>query len=175
MDCLALVVKSGDYPSLNKNATISSTSVKIGLKDVLYRHSWVARKQSCMYIWPRNNTLLPEQKKRQTCILYTGRLFFLYFVWQLEKSFGMTHFGQNLFHWGDVSYRSIDQWPVSYICVRHYAGRKILDVLVAQPKTCHHLSQAALWAYCGTGGGVPPGHTQILCPRNLWHISSVTL
>ncbi len=24
------------------------------------------------------------------------------------------------------------------ICVRHYAGRKILDVSVAQPKTCHH-------------------------------------
>ena len=23
------------------------------------------------------------------------------------------------------------------ICVRHYAGRKILDVSVAQPKTCH--------------------------------------
>ncbi len=24
------------------------------------------------------------------------------------------------------------------ICVRHYAGQKILDVSVAQPKTCHH-------------------------------------
>ncbi len=24
-----------------------------------------------------------------------------------------------------------------------------------------------LWAYSGTGGGTPPGHTQILRPRNL--------
>ncbi len=24
------------------------------------------------------------------------------------------------------------------ICVRHYAGKKILDVSVEQPKTCHH-------------------------------------
>ena len=30
-----------------------------------------------------------------------------------------------------------------------------------------YLSQAALWAYRGTGGGVPPGHTKILRPRNL--------
>ena len=34
-----------------------------------------------------------------------------------------------------------------------------------------YLSQAALWAYSGTGSGTPPGHTQILRPRNLWHIS----
>ena len=26
----------------------------------------------------------------------------------------------------------------TYICVRHYARRKILDVSVAPPKTCHH-------------------------------------
>ncbi len=28
-------------------------------------------------------------------------------------------------------------------------------------------SQAALWAYSGTGGGTPPGQTQFLRPRNL--------
>ncbi len=34
-----------------------------------------------------------------------------------------------------------------------------------------YLSQAALWAYSGTGSETPPGHTQILRPHNLWHIS----
>ena len=29
------------------------------------------------------------------------------------------------------------------------------------------LSKAALWAYSGRGSGTPPGHTQILRPRNL--------
>ncbi len=32
-----------------------------------------------------------------------------------------------------------------------------------------------LWAFSGTGSGTPPGHTQILRPRNLWHISSFQL
>ncbi len=35
-----------------------------------------------------------------------------------------------------------------------------------------YLSQAALWAYSGEGGGAPPGHTRILRQRNLWHISN---
>ncbi len=55
----------------------------------------------------------------------------------------------------------------SPICVRHYAGRKKLDVSVAQPKTCHH------WECSGKFWVAPPGHTQILRPRNLWHISSL--
>ena len=29
-----------------------------------------------------------------------------------------------------------EEWVLSSICVRHNAGRKILDVSVAQPKTC---------------------------------------
>ena len=70
-----------------------------------------------------------------------------------------------------------------YICVRIYAGQKIGYAQVAQPKTCHqytwyrgvwmrgYLSKAALWAYSGTGSGTPLGHTQILCPHNLWHMS----
>ncbi len=45
--------------------------------------------------------------------------------------------------------------------------RKILDVSVVQPKTCHHRSGAALLAYSGTGSGTPPGHTEILHPLNL--------
>ncbi len=31
--------------------------------------------------------------------------------------------------------------------------------------------QTASWAYSCTGGGMPPGHTQFLHLRNLWHIS----
>ncbi len=45
-----------------------------------------------------------------------------------------------------------EEWS---ICVRIYAKRKIGCIPVAQPTS-----------------GKPPGHTQILCPRNLWHISS---
>ncbi len=69
----------------------------------------------------------------------------------------------------------------------------IMDVSVAQPKTCHHRAgegvcralewgnghpwpsvppKTAPWAYSGTGGGTPPGHTQFLRPRNLWYISA---
>ncbi len=29
-----------------------------------------------------------------------------------------------------------------------------------------------LWAFSCTGGGIPPGPTQFLCLRNIWHISS---
>ncbi len=40
------------------------------------------------------------------------------------------------------------------ICVRHYAGRKILDVSVAQPKTCHHKAGKGICRALegGTGG-----------------------
>ena len=56
------------------------------------------------------------------------------------------------------------------ICVRHYAHRKIICVPVAQPKTCHPMVGSALWTYSGTGSGTPLRHTQILHPRNLWHM-----
>ncbi len=74
------------------------------------------------------------------------------------------------------------------VCVTHYTGPTILasncTLTLSWPSVMPGLwypsqpalrvsqapwypSQAALWSYSGTGGGTPPGHTQILPPHNL--------
>ncbi len=78
------------------------------------------------------------------------------------------------------------------VCVTHYTGPTILSsnytltpswpsvmpgpwypskAGLCVSKAPWYPFQAALWAYSGRFWVAPPGHTQILRPRNLWHIS----
>ncbi len=46
-----------------------------------------------------------------------------------------------MFHFLEVAFMQLFSYMLIFlviICVRHYAGRKIVDVSVAQPETCHH-------------------------------------